>query len=286
MTAIRDAERELVAVASDVDHPECVVWHQERLWCGTEAGELLRIEPDGSTVVAASTDGFLLGLCFDGDGRCLACDAGRGRLLVIEPFGRVEVVADAVDGRRLGSPNFPALAPDGTLLLSDSGSRWGSDDGYLVVLPPGGQPRRADDESHRFPNGLAVSADGSVLYVVESRLPGVVAYDLLGGGDLGSRRIVVELPSGTVPDGLALDVLGRLYISCWRPDRVYRLGPDGVLDVYLDDPTGEYLTTPTNLCFGGEGLSTLFLASLGGREIRSLDAGVSGILPHVPTVQE
>jgi gluconolactonase len=286
VTAIRDAERDLAAVASDVDHPECVVWHGGRLWCGTEAGELLRIEPGGATVVAAETDGFLLGLCFDGDGRCLACDAGLGRLLRIEPFGRIEVVADAVSGRRLVNPNFPAFAPDGTLWMTESGSRWGADDGYLVALRPGGSPRRVDDESYRFPNGLAVSVDGSVLYVVESRLPGVVAYDLLGGSALGKRRVVAELPHGTVPDGLALDVLGRLYISCWRPDRVYRLGPDGPPDVFLDDPTGEYLTTPTNLCFGGEGLSTLYLASLGGREIRSLDAGVAGILPHTPTVQE
>lgn len=286
MTAVRDAERELVTVARDVDHPECVAWHAGRLWCGTEAGELLRIEPDGTATVAAETGGFLLGLCFDGDGRCLACDAGHGRLLRIEPFGDVELVADSVEGRPLRQPNFPAFAPDGTLWVSDSGSGWAADDGSLVAFPPGGRPARAGEGSNRFPNGLAVSADGSRLYVVESRLPGVVAYAIGPKGVAGPREVLLELPAGTVPDGLALDVDGHLYISCWRPDRVYRLSPADGLAVFLDDPTGEYLTTPTNVCFGGEDRSTLFLASLGGREIRALPAGIAGLPPHVPPSPE
>ena len=79
-----------------------------------------------------------------------------------------------------------------------------------------------------------------------------------------------------VPDGLAFDADGALYIGCCRPDRVYRLPASGALEVYLDDFTGEFMTTPTNLAFGGEDLRTLFLAGLAGWSVNAVDVEVPG----------
>lgn len=276
MTAVRDATTELVTVAGGLDHPEGVAWHDGCLWCGTEHGELLRIDPaDGSHEVVARTGGFLLGLAFDGAGVCFACDVGTARVLRIEPDGSYEPLVDAVAGRRLRSPNFPALSPDGTLWVSDSGSAWGNDDGFLFRVRPGADPEIVDDACRRFPNGIAFAPGGERLYVVESRLPGVSTYDVRDGR-VGERVELLRL-EGTVPDGLAFAADGALYIGCWRPDRVYRLSPGGALEIYLDDYTGEYLTTPTNLAFGGPDGRTLFLASLSGWSIRALTTGSRGL---------
>ena len=87
-----------------------------------------------------------------------------------------------------------------------------------------------------FPNGLALSPDGAWLYVAESTLPGVTRLRTTGRG-LGAPEEVVRLP-GTVPDGLAFDAEGALYVSCYRPDRIYRLRPGGAIDVLADDPAG------------------------------------------------
>ena len=140
------------------------------------------------------------------------------------------------------SPNFPVFASDGTLWVTESGSGWTSDDGYLFRVPPGGAAEIADETCRRFPNGLALAPDESRLYVVESRWPGVSSYSLRDGV-LGEREETLPLPL-TVPDGLAFDSEGTLYIGCCRPDRVYRLSPSGTLEVYLDDFTGEFMTTP------------------------------------------
>lgn len=277
-TAVRDAEAELVSTADGLDHPEGVAWCDGAVWCGTEAGRLLRIDPAGDVEVVAETGGFLLGLAFDGNGRCYACDSGRGRVLRISPAGEVETLADAVAGRKLVSPNFPAFAADGALWVSESGT-YGRDDGFLFRLRPGDEPELVDEQCARFPNGLAFSNDDSTLYLVESRLPGIVAYDLAGG--LGPRRELLRLER-TAPDGLAFDTAGSLYIACWRPDRVYRLRADGRLEVYLDDPTAEYMNSPTNVCFGGERLETLYLAGLCGWSIRQLPAEVPGHPLHRP----
>jgi sugar lactone lactonase YvrE len=266
---------ELRITAAGLDHPEAAAWFDGALWCGTEAGDLLRINAKtGVAEAAARTGGFLLGVAFDKAGTCFACDLGRNEVLRIDADGAVEVVAHSVEGRKLQSPNFSVFSPDGTLWVTESGTGWGTDDGYLFRIDPDGRTELAADDCRLFPNGLALSADGGTLYLIESRLPGVVTYTL-SGREIGERSVHLMLP-GTVPDGLALDSIGALYISCWRPDRVYRLNPDGELNILLDDPTGEFLTTPTNLCFGGADLRTLYFASLGGWSIRELAVEVPG----------
>ena len=268
---VRDAEHELRVLASGIDHAECVAWSDGAVWCGTETGKLLRIELDGSVEVVADTGGFLTGIAFDGDGNCYGCDIGLAAVVRIGRDGRVEPFVEAVSGRRLTIPNYPAFSADGTLWVTDSGTRWASDDGYLFRVPRGGEPERVDDACRRFPNGLAWSPGEAALYLVESRLPGVVRY-----GSDGRREEWLRLEA-TVPDGLAFDRDGTLYVSCWRPDRVYRLRPGYELEVYLDDWTAEYLNSPTNACFIGAGLERLCFASLCGRLITELDAEAPGL---------
>lgn len=268
--SLRDAERELRVVADGIDHAECVAWFDGAVWCGTEAGKLLRIELDGSVEEVADTGGFLTGLTFDGDGNCYGCDIGLAQVVRIGRDGRVEPFVEAVAGRRLSIPNYPAFSADGTLWITDSGTGWASDDGYLLRVPPGGEPQRVDDECSRFPNGLAWSPDDRALYLVESRLPGVVRY-----AEDGAHEEWLRL-DGTVPDGLAFDRDGTLYVSCWRPDRVYRVRHGHAPELYLDDWTAEYLNSPTNACFAGDRLERLCFASLCGWLITDIDAEVPG----------
>jgi sugar lactone lactonase YvrE len=274
-TPVRDAATDVRPVAGGIDHPEGVAWHDGHVYCGTEGGDLLRLDPvSGSIEVASRPGGFLLGLAFDGAGNCVICDAGAGRLVRVAPDGSSETLIDSVAGRKLVSPNFPAFGSDGTLWVTESGSSWTSDDGYLFRIAPGGEAEIVDEACRRFPNGLALAPDESRLYVVESRWPGVSSY-ALRDGVIGRREETLPLPR-TVPDGLAFDVGGALFIGCCRPDRVYRLGSSGVLEVYLDDFTGEFMTTPTNLAFGGEGLRTLFMAGLAGWSVNAVETDVAG----------
>jgi sugar lactone lactonase YvrE len=119
------------------------------------------------------------------------------------------------------------------------------------------------------------------LYVVESAWPRVIRIPLTGGELDGEPEAVVELRE-VVPDGLAFDEEGGLWIGCWQPNRIYRLGADGRLEVVIDDWTGEYVLTPTNIAFAGADLGVLTLASLGGRAVKAIDPGVHGAPLHYP----
>jgi gluconolactonase len=108
---------------------------------------------------------------------------------------------------------------------------------------------------------MALHPDGSRLYIVLSNLPGVVSLALGDDGSVGPPEPVVELPR-TVPDGLAFDVAGNLYITCYTPDVIYRLSPDGDLAVVADDWESVTFATPTNIVFAGPERRTLVVASL------------------------
>ena len=67
-----------------------------------------------------------------------------------------------------------------------------------------------------------------------------------------------------------------------RPDRIYRVQPDGSADVIAEDPDGVVLNQPTNLAFAGDDLQWAIVSSLGGWSLVAANAGVRGFppLPH------
>ena len=256
----------LRTLANGLDHPEGVCWCPvaRAVYAGGEAGQLYRFGLGGGAVetVATAPGGFLLGLAVDAVGSVYACDPNAGHVLRISPGGEVEPFGD-----RVGYPNYPVFDGDGNLWVTDSGT-WDEVSGGLVRIAPDGSTERVAGP-FRFANGLAISGDH--LYMVESQLPGVVRMPLAGG----IFETVVVLPR-TVPDGLAFDAEGGLWIGCYQPNRIYRLVADGRLEVIVDDWTGEYVLSPTNLAFAGEELDALVLASLCGWAVKAIDPGLRG----------
>ncbi|GAA2454777.1 hypothetical protein GCM10010191_87190 [Actinomadura vinacea] len=244
-----------------LDHPEGVAVHPDgSVWCGGEAGQIFRIDSAGEGVEqVASTGGFVLGIAFDAAGTALfICDIAHPGVFRLDlASGRVELFADGADGHRFVNPNYPVFDSTGALYVSDS--RQLDRPGPAVYrFDPDGTGQVWDERPMAFANGLAMAPDESSLYVVESFLPGVSRVRVLPDGSAGERDLVVELP-GTVPDGIGFGPDGLLYVACYEPSQVLRLGPAGV-EVVVHDPTAHVLCHPTNIAFRG---TTAFLANLG-----------------------
>jgi gluconolactonase len=264
--------RGLRTVLEGLDHPEGVCWSpaERVLFAGGEAGQLYRfpLEGDRAEVLATVPGGFLLGLALDAAGALYICDAGNGCVQRVTPDGRVERY-----GATMGFPNYPVFDGERRLWVSDSGG-WDEATGGIVRIDPDGATERVAD-GLQFANGLAIAGDW--LYAIESGWPRVIRLPLAGG----APEPVLELER-VVPDGLAFDAEGGLWIGCWQPNRVYRFAPGGALETIVDDWTGEYVLTPTNLAFAGDELDVLVLASLGGRAVKAIDAGVRGATLNYP----
>ena len=255
-----------------VDHVEDLAIEEDgTLWCGGEDGQIYRGRLDGEPEIVARTPGRTYGFALGPDGACWCADVAEPGIYRIDRDGGVERVSAGTDDRPALLPNDLAFLASGELLFSDSGN-WGGDDGCIYGLDSEGTTRVADTSCAAYPNGLAVSPDGSELAVIESTLPGVSVLSLGPDGTLSDRRVLVEMP-GTVPDGLLYDDQGRLLISCWAPDAVFRLEPGGELSVVLHDPLRVVLNQPTNIAFV-PGTNRLVAASIGDRYLSVFDYDV------------
>ena len=273
----------LETFAFGLDHPEGIcVTPDGHTYVGGEAGQVYRVDDDGSIEQIVSTGGFMLGLAADADGRVYAIDNVAKCVWRVDPDQRTtEAWAQGPDGRPFKTPNWGAFDEAGSYYLSDSGG-WGTADGCVWRVPAGGQPEVWSESVRNFPNGLALAADGSRLYVLES-LPGaLVEIAVRPDGTAGERTLLCDLDPA-VPDGVALAEDGGFYIACYRPDAVLRWHPDDGLSVVAEDPRGTVLAAPTNIVFTGANADVIVVPNIGRWHMTRIPVGVRGVPLNYPT---
>lgn len=266
-----------------LDHPECVSWGpDEFLYAGGEAGQIYRLTAGGDDLTeVGSTNGFVLGICLDGDANVYACDPANGAVMRVSPTGEVSTYSRGTSDRSFINPNYPVFDRAGNLYVSDSGG-FHEENGRIFVVRRDGATQLIDDTMVQFPNGLALNSAEDYLYVALSTLPGVARLPVKDCEVTGESETVVELPR-SVPDGLAFDVEGNLYVSCYSPDVIYRLDPAGKLETLAEDWERATLASPTNVSFGGPDRTTLFVASLGRWHLSKAEMQVAGQPYNYPT---
>ncbi|QCR18701.1 SMP-30/gluconolactonase/LRE family protein [Agrococcus sp. SGAir0287] len=197
-------------------------------------------------------------------GGVVQCSHGR-RALELERDGVVTVLVDRFGEHRLNSPNDLVEHPDGSI--------WFTDPPYGIEQPKEGYPGEREyggcfvfrwserDGIHPVvtdmakPNGIAFSPDRRVLYVTESAGPEdtdevatIRAYRLEGEGAdaraIEGRRLA-RIEGGT-PDGIAVDVAGRVWSS--SGDGVHVLAPSGERLAFVPVPE-----VVANVTFGDDG---------------------------------
>jgi sugar lactone lactonase YvrE len=108
-------------------------------------------------------------------------------------------------------------------------------------------------------NGLDWNLDGTCLYYIDSTTQRVDAIDFdVERGRLGTRRRLVAIdPADGLPDGLAVDAEGGIWIALFGGGAIRRYLPDGRLDLHVPVP----VTNPTSVAFGGSDLRDLYVTS-------------------------
>lgn len=270
-------------VAEGLDHPEGVtIGPDGTLYAGGEAGQIYRIAEDGAVEELASTGGFLYGVTVDGRGHIYGCDMGNASIVRVSSDGEVSTWSSGTPERPMRVPNASAFDRDGNLYVTDSGE-WGADDGLVYRVSPEGATVVWTDAVPRFPNGCAISLEDDALLVVESRGRRVVRIPFEDDGSAGAPVDVVDL-AGSQPDGVAVARDGSLFVGCYRPDRVWRVDPDGATEVWAEDEDGVILNQPANVVFTDERLDRIVVSSLGGWSLVGADAGVLGLPLRYPTL--
>jgi gluconolactonase len=270
------------------------VWHPDGylLFSDPNANTIYRWTRDGAVSVFRSKSGYTgfdigdyhqpgsNGLTLDRNGLLSINEHGNRRVTRLERTGKITVLADRYDGKRLNSPNDLVYRSDGTLYFTD---------------PPFGLPAAFDDPAKELPfsgvymvkdgqvtlltkelsgpNGIAFSPDEKYLYVDNWDLKRKVLmrYEVNADGTIANGKVFYDFTKDPEPvalDGIKVDVEGNVYVSA--PGGVWILSPEGKALGRIVPPEHD-----ANFAFGdGDGKSLYLTASTGLYRIRVSIPGI------------
>jgi gluconolactonase len=236
-------------------------------------------EATGGWGVFRGPSGFSNGLARDRQGRLLACEHLGRRVTRTEYDGRITVLADSYNGKRLNSPNDIVVQGNGAVWFTDPpfgiGGHWEGDKatpelphGLYRIDPASGKLQSMADDLQGS-NGLAFSPDEKMLYVVEGRAQPwrkIWAYDVGAEGRLSNKRVAVDANGPGALDGIKVDTDGNLWCG-FGSNGSPQAKAEELDGVMVFNPAGKaigHIRLPercANLCFGGPKKNRLFMAS-------------------------
>ena len=262
-------------VATGMRWAEGPVWFGDQncvVWSDIPNNRLMRLDASTGAVSTFRTpSNNANGNTRDREGRLVTCEHLTRRVTRTEYDGRITVLVDRFEGKRLNSPNDVVVKSDGTVWFSDpvfgiAGDYEGEPAASETPMafyrfdPKTGQTKVAADGIDG-PNGLCFSPDETKLYVVESgaRPRNLYVYDVVEDGTkLANKRAFADCETGT-PDGIRCDMQGNVWAG-WGMmpglNGVRVFAPDGTVlgQIHLPERCA-------NLCFGGAAKNRLFMAA-------------------------
>jgi len=197
------------------------------------------------------------GNTLDNEGRLVTCQHSGRNVVRTEKDGRLTVLVDSHDGKKLNSPNDVAVKRDGTVWITDptygvpKDQKKEQEGNWVYRFNPATKQMNVVNKDFDMPNGIAFSPDEKRLYIADSgKGQRVGAFDLKADGTLSAAVWWAEGGS----DGLRVDAKGHIYTTARDGVRIY-------------SPEGKRLATiacpehPANCAFGGDDFKTLFITA-------------------------
>jgi gluconolactonase len=220
LSLVGHSEDSIRVLNSDAHYPEGPIWYQGKLyyaeydrntvmtWDGKTNAVFSAEKGCGQSAVVPTAQGEFLTTCYDNGtiGRMSA----QGKVLPAYTHDK--------NGNPFVGPNDFAPDSRGGIYFTTSGSHGTAIDGKVFYIARDGSISLMADSVHNA-NGLAVSKDGKVLYLVETDEYRLLKFQIAADGTLSDRRIFVDLDELThhvvhiYPDGVKIDSGGEIYIG-------------------------------------------------------------------------
>lgn len=193
-------------------------------YTGLQDGRIVRfrLEEDGErSETFVTTGGRPLGMQFDARGNLVVADAFKG-LLSIAPDGRISVLVNAIDGKRIRFADDLDIAGDGTIWFSDASQRfdqhhWILDfwecrpTGRLLSYSPATGRATVHLDGLMFANGVALGPNEEYVLVNET-ISSRITRLWLRGPNAGRHDVFMNgLPA--YPDNLSYNRRGVFWVA-------------------------------------------------------------------------
>lgn len=228
----------------------------------TEAGpahSIHRFDPetgDLHLVLDATRSGGANGIEYR-DGKLYVCEDRINRAVSVfdEDLNRT-LLAETFEGNRFNGPNDLAIDDRAGVYFTDP--KYGKKDYELdhesvYYIDPEGNVHQVIDDLER-PNGIALSLDGTRLYVADNKAKKIHVYPVNAPGELGEAELFHDLTDLGGPDGMDVAPNGTLGIAIFNGNLVM-LNGEGERVLVIDTPR-----KTSNLDFAPDG-SLLYFTS-------------------------
>ena len=247
-------------------------WHDGRLWFADwGAQQVIAVDPAGASEVAVRVSFPTFPMCIEWlpDGRgLLVVSSAAGLVLRREPDGSLVTYAD-LNGVAEGWNEIVADGR-GNIYVNGGGSNLMAGEefrpGIIALATPDGEARQVAD-GIAFPNGMAITPDGSTLIIAESYGNRLTAFDIEADGGLSNRRVWADLGDG-VPDGICIDAEGAVWYADVPNKRCVRVREGGEVLQTINVDRGCF-----SCALGGEDGRTLFIIATEWRGIGNSQDG-------------
>ncbi len=300
------SQPEITEIASGLRFPEGPVAMPDGSVIVVElmGGCVTRVASDGTKSEVAAPGGSPNGAAIGPDGALYICNSGGwafrevlgmsvpdtelppdhsgGRIERIDlERGSVEVLYTECDGHALIGPNDIVFDAQGGMWFTDHGRRAGRVQhiGAIYYAEPDGSTIREVVFPSDSPNGIGLSPDGSRLYAAETHTGRVYEWKITARGEVeqnalgAAGRLLCGLPGMQLFDSLGIDADGNIVVATLVTGALTVISPAGeVLDQVL---TGDPMTT--NVCWGGDDLSTAYVTCSGTGRLISMQWPRAGL---------
>jgi gluconolactonase len=238
---------------------------------------LTRVAPDGTKTTVAQTGGGPNGAAIGPDGAIWVTNNGgsfvwlkQDGLTIPGPTppehvggyiqrvdiasGKVETIYEACDGRRFAGPNDIVFDRQGGFWFTDHGAGMpeGRKFGALYYAKTDGSHVVRARDHLISPNGVGLSPDETVVYMADTQLGRLWAFDIAEPGVLAPQpgfapgRVIHTLPGYQLLDSLAVEAGGKVCVATIINGGITAFDPNGTTEHF---PFPDLVTT--NICFGG-----------------------------------
>lgn len=220
--------------------------------------KIWKYSEDGELSLFMDKTGRANGMYFDKKGNLIVCADENNQLRSIRPSGKVSILVDNFEGKKLNGPNDVWVSPQGGTYFTDpyyQRDYWTrtkpdlSTENVYFLGKGQKKPIIAAGEFVR-PNGIVGTPDGKFLYVADINANKTYRYQIGSKGELTDKTLFAEQGS----DGMTIDDRGNIYLT------------GKGITVY--NPAGkkiEHIAVPTdwtaNVCFFGKDKNLLFITA-------------------------